>query len=38
MPGIDPTDVNLDVAGNTLSIRAETPSDDKDKNPTRYEQ
>lgn len=38
MPGIDPKDVNLEVAGNTLSIRAETPSDEKDKNPTRYEQ
>jgi HSP20 family protein len=38
MPGIDPKDVTLDVAGNTLSIRAEVPSDEKDKNPTRYEQ
>ena len=38
MPGIDPKDVTLDVAGNNLSIRAETPSDDRDKNPTRYEQ
>ena len=38
MPGIDPKDVTLDVAGNTLSIRAETPSDDADKTPTRYEQ
>ena len=38
MPGIDPKDVNLEVAGNTLSIRAETTIDDKDKNPTRYEQ
>lgn len=38
MPGIDPKDVTLDVAGNNLSIRAETPGDDKDKNPTRYEQ
>jgi HSP20 family protein len=38
MPGIDPKDVNLDVAGNTLSIRAETPSDGEDKNLTRYEQ
>jgi HSP20 family protein len=38
MPGIDPKDVSLDVAGNTLSIRAEVPSDDKDTNPTRYEQ
>src|SRR5688500_3928820 len=38
MPGIDPKDVTLDVAGNTLSIRAEAPSDEKDHNPTRYEQ
>lgn len=38
MPGIDPKDVTLDVAGNTLSIRAEVPRDEKDKNPTRYEQ
>jgi HSP20 family protein len=38
MAGIDPKDVTLDVAGNTLSIRAEVPSDEKDKNPTRYEQ
>ena len=38
MPGIDPKDVTLDVAGNTLSIRAEVRSDENDKNPTRYEQ
>jgi HSP20 family protein len=38
MPGIDPKDVTLDVAGNTLSIRAEVPSDENDKTPTRYEQ
>ena len=38
LPGIDPKDVAIDVAGNTLSIHAEVPSDDKDKNPTRYEQ
>jgi HSP20 family protein len=38
MPGIDPNDVTLEVAGNTLSIRAEIPSEDKDRNPTRYEQ
>jgi HSP20 family protein len=38
MPGIDPKDVSLDVAGNTLSIRAEVPSDDNDRNPTRYDQ
>lgn len=36
LPGIDPKDVAIDVAGNTLSIRAEVPSDDKDNNPTRY--
>jgi HSP20 family protein len=38
MPGIDPKDVTLDVAGNTLSIRAEVRSDENDQNPTRYEQ
>jgi HSP20 family protein len=38
LPGIDPKDVSLEVAGNNLSIRAEVPSDDKDKNPARYEQ
>src|SRR5687768_11206691 len=30
IPGIDPKDVNLDVAGNTLSIRAEGSSGDKE--------
>jgi HSP20 family protein len=38
LPGVDPKDVTLEVAGSTLSIRAEVPSEDKDKNPTRYEQ
>jgi HSP20 family protein len=38
LPGIDPKDVAIDAAGNTLSIRAEVPSDDKDNSPTRYEQ
>jgi HSP20 family molecular chaperone IbpA len=38
MPGIDPKDVALEVAGSTLTIRAETPGDDKDRNSTRYEQ
>jgi HSP20 family protein len=38
IPGIDPKDVNLDVAGNTLSIRAESSSDDKDTSVSRYEQ
>jgi len=38
MPGIDPKDVSLEVAGNTLSIRAETAGDNTDRNTTRYEQ
>jgi HSP20 family protein len=38
IPGIDPKDVTLDVAGNTLSIRAEAGSGDKDGGLTRYEQ
>jgi HSP20 family protein len=36
MPGIDPKNVALEVAGNTLSIRAEMSGDQK--NPMRYEQ
>ena len=35
---LTPTDVNLDVAGNTLSIRAESTGEDKDTNFGRYEQ
>jgi HSP20 family protein len=38
MPGIDPKDVSLEVAGNNLSIRAEVPSDDRDKSVSHYEQ
>jgi len=38
LPGVDPKDVTLEAAGSTLSIRAEVPIDDKDKNPARYEQ
>jgi len=38
IPGIDPKDVNLDVAGNTLSIRAEDNSGDKESGVARYEQ
>jgi HSP20 family protein len=38
MPGIDPKDVSLEVAGNNLTIRAEVPSDGKDQNVSRYEQ
>ena len=38
IPGIDPKDVNLDVAGNTLSIRAEGNAGDKGAGVARYEQ
>jgi HSP20 family protein len=38
MPGIDPNDVDLEVAGTTLTIRAEVSGDDKDKDAARYEQ
>ena len=38
MPGIDPKDVSLEVAGNNLTIRAETPSEGKDQNVSGYEQ
>ena len=38
MPGIDPKDVSLEVAGKTLSIRAEVPGEERDKSPTHYEQ
>jgi HSP20 family protein len=38
LPGIDPKDVSLEVAGNNLTIRAEVPSEDKDTNGSRYEQ
>jgi HSP20 family protein len=37
LPGIDPKDVSLEVAGNNLTIRAEVPSDG-DQNLSRYEQ
>src|ERR1044072_1798413 len=38
MPGIDPKDVVLEVAGDTLTIRAELPREDKSNNGARYEQ
>ena len=38
LPGIDPKDVSLEVAGNNLTIRAEVPSGDRDQNVSRYEQ
>ena len=38
MPGIDPKHVSLEVAGNRLSIHAETPRDAKDAPVARFEQ
>jgi HSP20 family protein len=38
LPGIDPKDVSLEVAGNNLTIRAEISSDVTDQNVSRYEQ
>jgi HSP20 family protein len=38
LPGIDPKDVALEVAGNNLSIRAEVPSEGVGKKVTHYEQ
>ncbi len=38
MPGIDPKDVSLEVAGNNLTIRAEVRGDGKDNNVSYYEQ
>ena len=38
LPGIDPQYVNLEAAGNTLSIRAETPEGDGRGKQFRYQQ
>jgi len=38
LPGIDPKDVSLEVAGSNLIIRAEIPAEGKDRNVSRYEQ
>jgi HSP20 family protein len=40
LPGIDPKDVSLEVAGNNLTLRANVPGEgkDKDKNGSYYEQ
>jgi HSP20 family protein len=38
LPGIDPKDVSLEVAGNNLTIRAEVPNEGGDTNVSRYEQ
>jgi HSP20 family protein len=38
LPGIDPKDVSLEVAGNNLTIRAEVSTEGNEKNVSRYEQ
>ena len=38
LPGVDPKNVHLDVAGNTLSVRTEASDDQNDDNVARYEQ
>ena len=38
LPGIDPNNVNLEVANQTLSVRAEQPSEYQGGQPYRYEQ
>lgn len=38
LPGIDPKDVSVEVAGNHLTIRAEVPGNGPDTNTERYEQ
>ena len=38
LPGIDPKDVAIEVAGNNLSIRAAVSSEAKDQTVTQYEQ
>ena len=38
LPGIDPKDVSLEVAGNNLTIRAEAQSEGSDQKLSRYEQ
>ena len=38
LPGVDPKNVHLDVAGSTLTIRTEASDDGKDDNVAHYEQ
>jgi HSP20 family protein len=38
LPGIDPKDVTLEAAGNTLTIRASVPGEGKAETVSRYEQ
>ena len=38
LPGIDPKDVSLEVAGNNLTIRAEAMSENRDRKMSQFEQ
>ena len=38
LPGIDPEHVRIEAAGNTVSIRVETPRDEQQGSQTRFEQ
>jgi HSP20 family protein len=38
LPGIDPKDVSLEVAGSNLTIRAEVPGEGTDRSVSHYEQ
>jgi HSP20 family protein len=38
LPGIDPRDVSLEVAGNNITIRADAPGEGKNQNAASYEQ
>ena len=38
LPGIDPKDVSLEVAGNNLTVRADVPSEGGNKDVSHYEQ
>ena len=38
LPGIDPKDVSLEVAGSNLTIRADVPGEGTDRNVSHYEQ
>jgi HSP20 family protein len=38
MPGIDPQHVNIEAAGNSVTIRAEVPAEDGQGQPSRFEQ
>jgi HSP20 family protein len=38
LPGVDPKDVTLEVAGNNLTIRTESSNEGREKNVSRFEQ